>query len=74
MLMQSALDSPSIALIIPVLILSPDSMSESGETPRLFLVVSAVHRLAEAYAESTMFDAASRLESVSPVLNLHPEL
>ena len=26
------------------------------------------------YAESTMFDVASRLESVSPVLNLHPEL
>jgi aspartyl-tRNA(Asn)/glutamyl-tRNA(Gln) amidotransferase subunit A len=26
------------------------------------------------YAESTMFDAASRLESVSPVLDLHPEL
>jgi aspartyl-tRNA(Asn)/glutamyl-tRNA(Gln) amidotransferase subunit A len=26
------------------------------------------------YAESTMFDVAARLESVSPVLNLHPEL
>jgi aspartyl-tRNA(Asn)/glutamyl-tRNA(Gln) amidotransferase subunit A len=26
------------------------------------------------YAESTMFDAASRLEAVSPVRNLHPEL
>ena len=26
------------------------------------------------YAEQTMFDVASRLESVSPTLNRHPEL
>jgi aspartyl-tRNA(Asn)/glutamyl-tRNA(Gln) amidotransferase subunit A len=33
-----------------------------------------VQIVASWYAESTMFDAASRVESVSPVLDLHPEL